>query len=92
MKQSKLFEKKLYRFVGTARQDDRPIVKDFLSFWKHYDILYHTNHYDTIMALASPDAKRCTLEGLSMRLNMSDRTLLRYRKLYLRSYLSFCES
>lgn len=92
MKQSKIFEKKLYHFVGTTNQDDRPIVKDFLSFWKHYDILFHTNHYETILALASEDAKRYTVEGLAMNLNMSGRTLLRYRKLYLESYLSFCDS
>lgn len=91
MKEIKKFEKKLYHFIGKADHNEQSVINAFLDFWEHYDTLFRTNHYTVIMALSSTDAKHFTLEGLALRLNMSDRTLLRYRKLYIRSFAALYE-
>ncbi|MCI8499272.1 MAG: hypothetical protein HFE28_01490 [Clostridia bacterium] len=89
MKKEKIIEKKLYRFIEEDVTTDS-VIKEMLDFWKHYDALKRTNHYQILLMLSSPDINRFTGNGVALQLNVSDRTLLRYRKLYLESYFSFC--
>lgn len=88
MEEKKIIEKKFYRFIENKSDS---VIRETLDFWRHYDALRHTNHYEILLTLGSPDIKRFTGEGTALKVNVSDRTLLRYRKLYLESYFTFCE-
>ena len=90
MKKKKIIEKKFYRFIEEETSNDS-IINETLDFWKHYDALHHTNHYQILLMLGSPDIERFTGEGAAMQVHVSSRTLLRYRKLYLKSYFAFCQ-
>lgn len=89
MKKNKIIEKKFYRFIEEKTATDA-VIQETLDFWKHYDALNHTNHYQILLMLSSTDTKRFTGEGAAMQLHICDRTLLRYRNLYLESYFAFC--
>lgn len=91
MKRTKQFEKTLYYFICNADRTTNSIVNEMLKFWEHYDALFQTNHYQILKALASPVNACYTAEGLALHLNVSDRTLLRYRNLYVESYVAMCE-
>lgn len=89
MQKKKIIEKTFYRFIEEDVSTD-PIIQEMLDFWKHYDALRHTNHYQILLTLGSPASKRFSSEGIALQVNVCDRTLLRYRKMYLESYFAFC--
>lgn len=91
MKEYKRLEKQVYHFIATRTNNPNPSITELLDFWEHFDLTYHTNHFQALLTLGANEDKRFTEEGLADQTHVTSRTLLRYRDLYMRSYLSFCK-
>ena len=93
MKKIKTIEKQIFQFNATNELSPAKTsaLSEMLRFWELYDQLFHTDHVRIINALYSPAFQNKTQAGKAFPLHVNERTLERFRHLYIESYLVCCK-
>ena len=93
MKKIKTIEKAIVNFATSNLSAD-PTNRTFrkmMEFWEIYDCVFHTNHAAIIKILYSSNVVNESTVCKSIKVNVSERTLTRYRKLYVKCFYAIDE-
>lgn len=91
----KIYEKKFMRIVHQPdnQTPQKAAFNEALNFWQSYDKLFGTNHAEIMTALyGRPSSVDKTLTNVAIKVCVSERTLIRYRKMYMKSFQIFSPS
>lgn len=88
MEKIKTLEKKIVHYTRQAEpSNEAKAFNAMLTFWETYDKTFNTNHSEIIRTIyVYTNIFDQSEVSLSMKLHMSESTLLRYRKKYIRSF------
>ncbi len=80
-------EKKMLAYVTQHQETpEAEAFREMLRFWEIYDAVSNTNHAEIIKIVYSEAAIAQTNVAKYLKANVSENTLIRYRKMYLDSY------
>lgn len=90
MKQGKIsfLEEQFIKMKNEKTKDKQFLIAEFLSFWKHYDLVFNTVHRNTVEILYFSDVN---LTDIARENHFDDKTLYNYRTLYMNLFIALCD-